>query len=82
MACVKHYALYGASVAGRDYNMSCDCHEFMRSYQVAVEAGVGSIMTLHLTNLKVSLRPEILGFLITYCVNNEDLTALSCLILR
>ena len=50
MACVKHYALYGAAEAGRDYNtvdMSrvTAMNYYMRPYQAAVEAGVGSIMT-------------------------------------
>lgn len=49
MACVKHYALYGASEAGRDYNtvdMSRNrmFNEYMYPYQAAVEAGVGSVM--------------------------------------
>ena len=49
MACVKHFALYGASEAGRDYNtgdMSRQrmCNEYMLPYQAAVEAGVGSVM--------------------------------------
>ena len=54
---------------------------YMRPYQAAVEAGVGSIMT-SFNEFESSPRPEILGFLMTYCVNNGDLTALSCLILR
>ncbi|WP_194777514.1 beta-glucosidase BglX [Pararhodonellum marinum] len=50
MACVKHFALYGASEAGRDYNtvdMSRQrmFNEYMLPYQAAVEAGVGSVMT-------------------------------------
>ncbi len=49
MACVKHFALYGASEAGRDYNtvdMSRQrmFNEYMLPYQAAVEAGVGSVM--------------------------------------
>ena len=49
MACVKHFALYGASEAGRDYNtvnMSRKrmFSEYMLPYQAAVEAGVGSVM--------------------------------------
>ncbi len=49
MACIKHYALYGASEAGRDYNtvdMSRQrmFNEYMLPYQAAVEAGVGSVM--------------------------------------
>lgn len=49
MACVKHYALYGAGEAGRDYN-TVDMsrirmfNEYMYPYQAAVEAGVGSVM--------------------------------------
>lgn len=50
MACVKHYALYGASEAGRDYSvvdMSRNrmMNEYMYPYQAAVEAGVGSVMS-------------------------------------
>ena len=49
MACVKHFALYGAPEAGRDYNtvdMSRQrmFNEYMYPYQAAVEAGVGSAM--------------------------------------
>lgn len=49
MACVKHFALYGASEAGRDYNtvdMSRNrmLNEYMYPYLAAVEAGVGSVM--------------------------------------
>ena len=49
MACVKHYALYGASEAGRDYNtvdMSRQrmFNEYMYPYRAAVEAGVGTVM--------------------------------------
>lgn len=49
MACVKHYALYGASEAGQDYNtvdMSRQrmFNEYMYPYQAAIEAGVGSVM--------------------------------------
>lgn len=49
MACVKHYALYGAPEAGRDYN-TVDMsrirmfNEYMYPYKAAVEAGVGSVM--------------------------------------
>lgn len=50
MACVKHFALYGAPEAGRDYNtvdMSRQrmFNEYFLPYQAAVEAGVGSVMT-------------------------------------
>lgn len=50
MACVKHFALYGAAEAGRDYN-SVDMsrqkmYEFyLPPYKAAVEAGVGSVMS-------------------------------------
>lgn len=50
MSCVKHYALYGAAEAGRDYNtvdMSRQrmYNEYMPPYKAAVDAGVGSVMT-------------------------------------
>ena len=49
LSCLKHFALYGASEAGRDYNtvdMSRQrmFNEYMLPYQAAVEAGVGSVM--------------------------------------
>ena len=49
MACVKHYALYGAAEAGRDYNttdMSLQrmYNEYFPPYKGAVDAGVGSVM--------------------------------------
>jgi len=50
MACVKHYALYGASEAGRDYN-TVDMskvrmyNEYLPPYKAAVDAGVGSVMS-------------------------------------
>ncbi|UCS91574.1 beta-glucosidase BglX [Echinicola marina] len=50
MACVKHFALYGAPEAGRDYNtvdMSRQrmYNEYFQPYQAAIEAGVGTVMT-------------------------------------
>jgi beta-glucosidase len=50
MACVKHYALYGAAEAGRDYNTVDMSHirmynEYFPPYKAAVDAGVGSVMT-------------------------------------
>jgi len=50
MACVKHYALYGASEAGRDYNTTDMSrvrmyNEYFPPYKAAVEAGAGSMMT-------------------------------------
>jgi beta-glucosidase len=49
MACVKHYALYGASEAGRDYgtvDMSRQrmYNDYFPPYKAAVDAGVGSVM--------------------------------------
>ncbi len=49
MSCVKHFALYGAAEAGRDYNTVDMSHqrmfnEYMLPYQAAVEEGVGSAM--------------------------------------
>ncbi len=49
MACVKHFALYGASEAGRDYNtvdMSRNrmYNEYLYPYRAGLEAGAGSIM--------------------------------------
>ncbi len=49
MSCAKHFALYGASEAGRDYN-TVDMsrlsmyNDYFYPYQAAVEAGVGSMM--------------------------------------
>jgi beta-glucosidase len=49
LACVKHYALYGAAEAGRDYGTTDMSrvrmfNEYMLPYKAAVEAGVGSVM--------------------------------------
>lgn len=50
LACVKHFALYGASESGRDYNtVDMSYHrmynEYFPPYKAAIEAGAGSIMT-------------------------------------
>ena len=50
MACVKHYALYGAAEAGRDYNTTDMSrirmfNEYLYPYKAAVEAGAGSVMS-------------------------------------
>ena len=50
MACVKHFALYGAPEAGRDYNTVDMSHvrmfnEYFPPYKAGVEAGAGSFMT-------------------------------------
>lgn len=49
MSCVKHYALYGAAEAGRDYNTTDMSrlrmfNEYFPPYKAAVDAGAGSIM--------------------------------------
>lgn len=49
MSCVKHYAMYGAAEAGRDYNTTDMSrvrmfNEYMPPYKAAVDAGVGSVM--------------------------------------
>lgn len=49
MSCVKHYALYGAAEAGRDYgttDMSRQrmYNEYFPPYKAAVDAGAGSVM--------------------------------------
>lgn len=49
MACVKHFALYGAPEGGRDYN-TVDMsrirmyNEYLPPYKAAIDAGVGSVM--------------------------------------
>jgi beta-glucosidase len=49
LACVKHFALYGASEAGRDYN-TVDMgrlrmyNDYFPPYKAAVDAGVGTAM--------------------------------------
>ena len=50
MACVKHYALYGGALAGRDYNSVFLSRQeamngYMRPYQQAAYAGAGSYMS-------------------------------------
>lgn len=49
LACVKHFALYGAGEAGRDYNTVDMSHirmynDYFYPYKAAVEQGVGSVM--------------------------------------
>ncbi len=50
LSCVKHFALYGASESGRDYN-TVDMsrlrmyNEYLAPYKAAVDAGVGSVMS-------------------------------------
>ncbi len=50
IACLKHYALYGASESGKDYNTVDMSHlrmynQYFPPYRAAVEAGVESVMT-------------------------------------
>jgi beta-glucosidase len=50
MACVKHFALYGAAEGGLDYNtvdMSRErmYNEYLPPYKAAIDAGAGSVMT-------------------------------------
>jgi beta-glucosidase len=49
MSCVKHYAMYGAAEAGRDYNTTDMSrvrmyNEYLPPYKAAVDAGAGSMM--------------------------------------
>jgi beta-glucosidase len=50
IACVKHFALYGASEAGRDYN-TVDMskikmyNQYLPPYKAAIDAGVASVMS-------------------------------------
>ncbi|MGC4129193.1 MAG: glycoside hydrolase family 3 N-terminal domain-containing protein, partial [Bergeyella sp.] len=49
LACVKHFALYGAPEGGRDYNTVDMSHvrmfnEYFAPYKAAIDAGVGSVM--------------------------------------
>lgn len=50
LGCVKHFALYGASEGGRDYN-TVDMskvrmfNEYLPPFHAAIKAGVGSVMT-------------------------------------
>ena len=50
MACVKHFALYGAAEAGRDYNTTDMSlvkmyNEYLPPYKAAFDAGAGSAMS-------------------------------------
>ena len=50
MSCVKHFALYGASEGGRDYNTTDMSrqrmyNEYLPPYKAAVDAGCASVMT-------------------------------------
>ncbi|MDR3350432.1 MAG: beta-glucosidase BglX [Prevotellaceae bacterium] len=50
LSCIKHFALYGAAEAGRDYNTTDMSrlrmyNEYLPPYKAAVEAGASSVMT-------------------------------------
>ncbi|MEO6454722.1 MAG: beta-glucosidase BglX [Ginsengibacter sp.] len=50
MACLKHFALYGAAESGRDYNtvdmsMVKMYNDYLPPYKAAVDAGAGSVMS-------------------------------------
>lgn len=50
LACVKHFALYGAAEAGRDYNTTDMSrlrmyNEYLPPYKAAVDAGAASVMS-------------------------------------
>lgn len=49
LACVKHFALYGAPEGGRDYNTvimdrQTAMNEYLPTYKAAIDAGAGSLM--------------------------------------
>ena len=53
MACVKHFAGYGAADGGRDYDSSYIPEEamwnvYLRPFKAAVDAGVGSVMSAYM----------------------------------
>lgn len=54
LACVKHFAAYGAPIAGRDYN-SVEISErvfretYLPTYEAAVKAGAKTVMTFLMT---------------------------------
>ncbi len=50
LSCVKHFALYGAPVAGRDYNtvdmsMQSMFNVYLPPYKAAIDAGAASVMS-------------------------------------
>lgn len=52
MACVKHFAGYGAALAGRDYNIADFSERTLREtylppFKAAIDAGVGSVMSAY-----------------------------------
>lgn len=74
MACVKHFALYGAAEGGRDYNtvdMSRNkmYNVYLPPYKAAVDAGTGSVMTSF--NLVDGIPASGNKWLITNMLRNE-----------
>jgi beta-glucosidase len=73
-ASVKHFAAYGAAIAGRDYN-AVDMSEltlrqtYLKPYHAAVEAGVATVMTSFnsLNGVPATANP----FLLTQILRNE-----------
>lgn len=74
LACVKHFALYGASEAGRDYN-TVDMsrlsmyNNYLAPYKAVVEAGVGSVMSAF--NLVDGIPATANKWLLTDLLRNE-----------
>lgn len=74
MACVKHFALYGAVEAGRDYN-SVDMsknrmfNEYFAPYKAAIDAGAGSVMTSFNTVNDIPSTAN--KWLLTYLLRNQ-----------
>lgn len=53
LACVKHFAAYGAADGGRDYDSSYVSEDLLRNvyfppFRAAVDAGVGSVMSAYM----------------------------------
>jgi beta-glucosidase len=73
-ACVKHFAAYGAAIAGRDYN-AVDMSEitlrqvYLEPYHAAVEAGAASLMSSFnsINGVPASANP----FILTQVLRNE-----------
>ena len=73
-ACVKHYAAYGAAIAGRDYNAT-DMSEitlrqiYLEPYHAAVEAGAATMMSSFnsINGIPASANP----FTLTQVLRNE-----------
>ena len=80
MACLKHYALYGAVESGLEYNTTDMSRLRMRNqyllpYETAVKAGVGSVMSSF--NLIDYVPQQVDGFSTTCCAKSGSSTASS-----